>query len=125
MFYKVLTVLCLVSFSATAQHEEFSIKENYRKIDTMIAMRDGIKLYTVIYIPKDESQKYPFLMERTPYSSGPYGTIIKRSYRTKHATRKEKYIFVYQDVRGRYMSEGHNLEVTPYIPIKKIKHGCR
>ena len=89
-------------------------------MDTVIKMRDGIKLYTVIYIPKDETQQYPFLMERTPYSSAPYGTNnYSKQIGPNMQLAKEKYIFVYQDVRGRYMSEGHNLEVTPYIANKK------
>src|SRR6478672_8914015 len=82
------------------------VKDNYTKIDTTITMRDGIKLYTVIYIPKDETQRYPFLMERTPYSAGPYGAnSYPRSLGPNNELMKEKYIFVYQDVRGRYMSE--------------------
>ena len=98
------------------------VKENFTKIDTTIAMRDGKKLYTVIYVPKDVSEKYPFLMERTPYSAGPYGdTSYPRRIGPDSNLLKEKYIFVYQDVRGRYMSEGTNLEVTPYIANKKNK----
>ncbi len=98
------------------------IKENYTKVDTTIKMKDGIKLYTIIYIPKNQSQKYPFLIERTPYSSGPYGAgnYSRRIGPNVHLT-KEKYIFVWQDVRGRYMSEGHNLEVTPHIANKGKK----
>jgi uncharacterized protein len=97
------------------------LKSNYLKMDTLIAMRDGTKLYTVIYVPKDSSgTRFPILMERTPYSAGPYGSnqyggIVGPS----EALMKEKYIFVVQDVRGRYMSEGINLEVTPYIANKK------
>jgi putative CocE/NonD family hydrolase len=91
-------------------------------MDTVIKMRDGIKLYTVIYMPKDGTQKYPILMERTPYSSGPYGdTSYSRRIGPNPTLMNEKYIFVYQDVRGRYMSEGLNLEMTPYIPNKKSK----
>ena len=97
------------------------VKENFIKKDTLIKMRDGIKLYTIIYLPKDYlDKKYPFLIERTPYSSGPYGdTSFARSIGPNPSLMKEKYIFVYQDVRGRYMSEGINLEVTPAIPKKK------
>src|SRR6185437_13040064 len=96
--------------------------DNYTKMDTTIAMRDGIKLYTVIYVPKDQSQKYPFLIERTPYSSAPYGdNNYAKRLGPNNSLMLDKYIFVYQDVRGRYMSEGHNLEVTPYIPNKKDK----
>ena len=86
-------------------------------------MRDGIKLFTSIYIPKDKSVKHPFLINRTPYSSAPYGeNKFPAFYRTyQMAYLKENYIMVRQDVRGRYMSEGINLEVTPYIPNKKSK----
>jgi len=89
-------------------------------MDTTITMRDGVKLYTILYIPKDENQVYPFLMERTPYSAGPYGNDrYAREIGPNGSLMKEKYIFVYQDVRGRYMSEGVNLEVTPYLANKK------
>ncbi|MBA2250281.1 MAG: CocE/NonD family hydrolase [Chitinophagaceae bacterium] len=120
-----LFFLCLCALYANSQTSDAAtfVKDNYTKTDTTITMRDGIKLYTVIYMPKDASQKYPILMERTPYSSAPYGNS---DYNTRigpnEALRKEKYIFVYQDVRGRYMSEGHNLEVTPYIANKKNKN---
>lgn len=99
------------------------VKNNFTKTEVTISMRDGIKLYTVIYAPVDQSEKYPFLIERTPYSAGPYG---KEEYARRLGPNtelmKEKYIFVYQDVRGRYMSEGVNLEATPYIPNKKNKN---
>ncbi|MEO7802412.1 MAG: CocE/NonD family hydrolase [Ginsengibacter sp.] len=98
------------------------IKGNYTKLDTAITMHDGVKLYTVIYIPKDNNQKYPFLIERTPYSAGPYGKAnYAASIGPNFQLVKEKYIFVIQDVRGRFMSEGRNLEVTPYIPNKGEK----
>jgi putative CocE/NonD family hydrolase len=116
--------LSLVLFIGTitiATAQSSFVKDNFTKIDTTIVMRDGIKLYTVIYVPKDESQSYPFLMERTPYSAGPYGVSYARSLGPNESLMKEKYIFVYQDVRGRYMSEGTNLEVTPYIANKKSK----
>ncbi len=95
------------------------VKENYHKRDTVITMRDGIKLYTIIYSPKDNTQLYPILMERTPYSAGPYGdTSYARMIGPNKTLMQEKYIFVYQDVRGRYMSEGVNQEMTPHIPVK-------
>src|SRR5258706_6576084 len=95
------------------------VKENYTKIDTPIAMRDGLKLYTVIFVPKDNSQRYPILMQRTPYSSYPYGSSNYPSAIMPDTLMKDKYIYVKQDVRGRHMSEGINEEVTPYIPNKK------
>ena len=85
-------------------------------------MRDGIQLYTVIYVPKEMNEKYPFLLERTPYSCGPYGdTSYSKSIGPNPKLMKEKYIFVCQDVRGRYMSEGINLEMTPHIKNKTKK----
>lgn len=83
-------------------------------------MRDGAKLYTAIYVPKDRSQTYPILMERTPYGSFPYGASnYPSSIMANDSLMKDKYIYVQQDVRGRHMSEGINEEVTPYIPNKK------
>jgi putative CocE/NonD family hydrolase len=124
MKINLLAITSLLYVSAHCQQNTYArfVKENYIKMDTTILMRDGIKLYTVIYIPIDISDKYPFLMERTPYSAGPYGegNYAKELGPNKNLM-KEKYIFVYQDVRGRYMSEGANLEVTPYIPNKKSK----
>ncbi|MEO5908087.1 MAG: CocE/NonD family hydrolase, partial [Ginsengibacter sp.] len=74
MKINLLLICILISFSLRSQNINPNfVKENFTKIDTTITMRDGIKLYTVIYIPKDGSEKYPFLIERTPYSSKPYG----------------------------------------------------
>ena len=83
------------------------VKENYDKQEAFIPMRDGKKLYTAIYTPKDQSQSYPILMERTPYSAGPYGdSVYKGGLGPNAELLHGKYIFVYQDVRGRHMSEG-------------------
>ena len=115
-------VAALLSLHSSSQTKTNFVKENFTKMDTVIKMRDGVKLYTVIYSPKDSKEKYPILMERTPYSAGPYGDTAYASRIGPNPTlMHEKYIFVYQDVRGRYMSEGHNLEVTPYITNKKNK----
>ena len=116
----ILAVVFFYSGIISAQTKSNFVKENFNKIDTNIVMRDGIKLKTIVYIPKDETEKYPFLIERTPYSAGPYGdTAFANRIGPNQNLMNEKYIFVYQDVRGRYMSEGINLEVTPYIPNKK------
>src|SRR5262249_37818920 len=82
-------------------------------------MRDGKRLFTVVYAPKDSSQKYPFLMQRTPYSAGPYGDTYRPSLGPSPAFMKEGYIFVYQDVRGTFLSEGEFEDVRPFIPNKK------
>ncbi|MBU0472579.1 MAG: CocE/NonD family hydrolase [Bacteroidetes bacterium] len=85
----------------------------------MIEMRDGTKLYTVVYAPNDNSETYPFLITRTPYSSGPYEKGKFRNF-PEYLT-NEKFIFVYQDVRGKYMSEGNFIDMRPYIPNKTGK----
>ncbi|MEO7265357.1 MAG: CocE/NonD family hydrolase [Ferruginibacter sp.] len=114
-------LLVFISTAAIAQTDNF-IKENFTKMDTTINMRDGTKLYTVIYTPKSSTEKYPFLIQRTPYSAAPYGdTSYARRIGPNPVLMREKFIFVYQDVRGRYMSEGTNLEVTPHIASKKTK----
>ena len=98
------------------------IKSNYTKREVTIQMRDGVKLFTCIYEPKDTSQKYPIMLTRTPYSVGPYGAdAFKTSLGPDELFAREGYIFAYQDVRGRYMSEGDYEEVRPYIPNKKGK----
>ena len=91
------------------------VKASYTKMEVQIQMRDGVKLFTSIYTPKDQSQKYPILMQRTPYGIGPYGAdAFKTSVGPSPLFQKEGYIFVYQDVRGRYMSEGDFKMMTPY-----------
>lgn len=115
-------LLCCLPFSAHAQKESNYVKEHYTKKDTIIRMRDGVGLYTIIYAPKDNSNAYPILMERTPYSIAPYGdTNYRRQIGPNPTLMKEQYIFVYQDVRGRYMSEGNFIEMTPHLPHKKSK----
>ena len=118
---KYFSLLLFLSVSFTqAQKTANYVKDNYTKTDTTITMRDGIRLYTCIYIPKDETQQYAILMERTPYSCGPYGpSNYASSLGPNDSLMKEKYIFVMQDVRGRYMSEGINEEVTPHKAEKK------
>ena len=101
---------------------EFDVKEHYTKYEYRIAMRDGVHLFTSVYVPKDTSHAYPFLIDRTPYSVGPYGVDL---YRTQLGPSpdfdKAGYIFVFQDVRGRYMSEGTFIEMRPHIDSKKSK----
>jgi putative CocE/NonD family hydrolase len=96
------------------------IKSHYTKREVMIPMRDGVKLFACIYEPRDTSQKYPIMFDRTPYSVGPYGPdAYKSSLGPDDLFPREGYIFVYGDVRGRYMSEGEYEDVRPYIPSKK------
>src|SRR5688572_31250197 len=111
-----LLIICFVSvsFSQTNSLDSSYVKENYYKWERMIPMRDGKKLYTAIYIPKDASEKHPILMRRTPYSSAPYGeTNFPESFWNSYHRLylREQYIMVYQDVRGKYMSEGEYVDI--------------
>ena len=95
------------------------VRAAYTKMEVQIPMRDGVKLFTSIYVPKDRSRAYPFLMSRTPYSVGPYGAdAFKTALGPSPHFLKEGFIFVYQDVRGRYMSEGDFKWMKPYQPKK-------
>lgn len=104
--------------------DEAWVKEHYSKKEYQIAMRDGVKLFTAVYTPKDQSEKHPFLMTRTPYSCAPYGEdkFQPRLYQFHWKEYlKEGYILVFQDVRGRWMSEGEFVDVRPFNPNKKKK----
>jgi putative CocE/NonD family hydrolase len=82
-------------------------------------MRDGVRLFTAIYAPNDRSKTYPILLLRTPYSIGPYGSDrYKGGIGPHEAFEKEGFIFVYQDVRGRFMSEGEFVHMTPHVAHK-------
>ena len=106
--------------SAQARPESFSIKEHYTKYEYRIPMRDGKKLFTSVYVPKDNGHPYPFLMTRTPYSVGPYGVDqFRQRLGPSEAFDRAGYIFVFQDVRGRFLSEGTFLEMRPHIDNPK------
>jgi putative CocE/NonD family hydrolase len=96
-------------------------QDNYTKLERMVPMRDGVKLYTAIYVPKDATEKHPFLMTRTPYSCAPYGETNFRAYWNSYQRNylREQYILVYQDVRGRFQSEGDFMDVRPFNPDKR------
>ena len=108
------------AWSQAKPQEEFSVREHYTKYEYRIPMRDGVHLFTSVYVPKDTSVAYPFLMDRTPYSVGPYGEDqYPRALGPPEAFERAGYIFVYQDVRGRYMSEGKFVEMRPHIDEKR------
>ena len=96
------------------------MKEHYTKFEHFIPMRDGKKLFTSIYVPKDSSHSFPFLMMRTPYGVAPYGVDqFRPRIGPTEAFDKAGYIFVLQDVRGRYLSEGTFVEMRPHIDNPK------
>jgi hypothetical protein len=115
-------VLALVVLGARPSSQGFEyVKENYTKFEYQIPMRDGVKLFTSVYVPKDTAHTYPILMTRTPYGVAPYGADAYRpSLGPSDIFMKDGYIFVYQDVRGRTMSEG---EFANMRPIKALKSG--
>src|SRR5690606_15074645 len=102
----------------SAQASEDYVKEHYTKTEHRIKMRDGVELHTVVYTPK-EPGNYPILMQRTPYSAGPYGDgTAKSSLGPSKTLMDDKYIFVYQDVRGRWMSGGLYDNMRPTVPYR-------
>jgi putative CocE/NonD family hydrolase len=112
-------VLATFALQPTAQTDQVDVKTFYTKTEQLIPMRDGVKLFTAIYAPKDQSQKYPIMLNRTPYSVSPYGpNAYKDAVGPSNYFQNEKFIFVYQDVRGKFMSEGEWVEVRPYKPKK-------
>ncbi|THC43900.1 CocE/NonD family hydrolase [Massilia sp. Mn16-1_5] len=104
-----------------------NLRETYTKYEYRIPMRDGVKLFTTVYVPKDSSRPSPFLMQRTPYSAGVqaqgelrYGVQwMPDAIGPSREFEDAGYIFVEQDVRGRYMSEGKWQEMTPHVQAKR------
>lgn len=96
------------------------IKSHYTKYEFQIPMRDGKKLFTSVYVPKDTGEPYPIMFDRTPYSVSPYGIDnYKTALGPSEKFARENFIFVYQDVRGRYMSEGDFVNMTPHRAVKR------
>jgi len=119
-----VVAICARSQQPAAPADEF-VRAHYTKYEYRIPMRDGVKLFTAVYVPKasafpDDPGPYPFLMERTPYDVEPYG---EDRYPAQLGPSEEfensGYIFVFQDVRGRWMSEGTFVESRPHIDQKK------
>src|SRR6476661_3801420 len=117
LVFLVSVFFSLQLFAQTNTLDSAWVRENYFKVEKMIPMRDGVKLYTAIYIPKDSTERHPILLKRTPYSCAPYGNgnfpeSFWNSYYRLYM--REHYIMVVQDVRGKYMSEGRYMDVRPF-----------
>lgn len=96
-----------------------AIEARYTKREALVPMRDGVKLYTAIYLPKDTSKPHPILLTRTPYGAGPYGpTAFRHGVGPGPAFAQGNYIVAYQDVRGRFQSEGQFVDARPVKPLK-------
>jgi len=120
----VFFLLLVCTISAVAADNEkpaYEVREHYTKFEYRIPMRDGVKLFTAVYVPKDQSQAWPFLMNRTPYSVAPYGEENYPARLAPQELMNAGYIFVSQDVRGRNMSGGMFIEETPYRENKGPK----
>ena len=116
-FILLVTSSCLFA----QQTDSAYVREHYTKIERSIPMRDGVKLFTSIYVPK-AAGKYPFMISRTPYTVAPYGADkYKTSLGPSSLFLREGFIFVYQDVRGKWMSEGEFVDVRPHKENKKGK----
>ena len=113
-------VLLLTAVAAVAQTApSLDVRANYQKYDYAIPVRDGVKLFTSVYVPRDTSRTYPLLLNRTPYSVGPYGAdAYPRLLGPAAGFAEAAYIFVYQDVRGRNHSEGRFVHMTPQKDVK-------
>ena len=121
-----LTIILLIVFFISSNTQAINqdslyFAEHYTKQEVKITMRDGIKLFTAIYIPNNETEQHPIIIWRTPYSISPYGTnnFPTRRLESFFHFIKENYILVFQDVRGKFMSEGKYVNMRPYIPGKK------
>ncbi len=116
--FSLLLIVCGSSI-AFAKEQKLSpraeyIIENYSKYEYKIEMRDGVELFTSVYVPHDKSKKYPMLMSRTPYRVAPYGSDkYKTSLGPDEQFEKQGFIFVFQDVRGKFMSQGEFVNMRP------------
>jgi putative CocE/NonD family hydrolase len=116
MRLSLLAATLLISCIAPSRAAEtrFDVRAHYTKYEFRIPMRDGKRLFTAVYVPKDASKTYPILLTRTPYSVEPYGTDnYAKTLFPGEEFERDGFIFVYQDVRGRWMSEGVWREMTP------------
>ena len=112
-------VLSFLALSCYGQGLEFT-KSHYTKYEFQIPMRDGKRLFTSVYVPKDTHETYPIMLSRTPYSVSPYGVEnYKTSLGPSEKFAREQFIFVYQDVRGCHMSEGDFVNMTPHRDVKR------
>jgi hypothetical protein len=116
-----LVPLAILAFAAgPVSQERDYVRTHYRKSEYRIPMRDGAKLFTAVYVPNDTSRTYPILLNRTPYSVAPYGADhYPDTLGPSELFAREGYIFVYQDVRGRLMSEGEFVNMRPHLAVKR------
>ena len=106
--------------SASPASQRFDVREHYTKYEYQVPMRDGVRLFTAVYLPKNVDEKYPLLLRRSPYSCKPYGVDqYPDKLGPSELLAKSGYIFVFQDVRGRWMSEGELENMRPHLVEKR------
>src|SRR5665647_298335 len=112
--------LFALPLSVRAQDADF-IRADFTKREVLIPMRDGVRLFTSIFAPRDTSTRHPIILMRTPYSVAPYGpdSVPQAVDNQVRAYMHQGYIIVRQDVRGRYMSEGEFADVRPVVVAPK------
>jgi len=116
-----LAAVSAVSLAQAVQAQQaFDVRASYEKRDTMVPMRDGVKLFTIVYAPRDTTRTYPILLFRTPYSIRPYEPDAYRAVLGPSAEfDRDGYIFVFQDARGKFRSEGEFEVMRPFKPVKR------
>ena len=108
-------VLALLAFATVGAQDPAAIEARYVKTEYRIPMRDGRQLFTVVYTPRDSSRRFPIMLTRTPYGVGPYGAdAYPRTIGPSSRFADAGYIVAYQDVRGRFMSDGEFQHMTPW-----------
>jgi putative CocE/NonD family hydrolase len=111
----LLAALSIAAAATVTAQAPSPVEARYAKTEYQVPMRDGKRLFTVVYTPRDTTRRYPIMLSRTPYSVGPYGAAAyPRSIGPSPRFADAGYIVVYQDVRGRYMSEGDFKHMTPW-----------
>lgn len=115
-----IVLFFLLAVSLGFAQDKYDARNDYDKAEYMVPMRDGVKLYTQVYTPKDRTKKYPILLFRTPYSVRYYGPEHFRPVLgPNEAYAREGFIFAYQDVRGKFKSEGEFIVMKPHKTVKK------
>ena len=107
--------IATISLVSAQKQDSIYMRMHYDKMEVQIPMRDGINLFTVVYVPKDPSKKYPILLNRTCYNASAYADFKTHGHPSSYLV-KDTYILAFQDVRGRYMSEGTFDNMRPNIP---------
>lgn len=124
LFIPFLLLIALVTQDLSAQsvnQDSLYMRKHYDQVEHRIPMRDGVELYTLFYIPKDKSKKYPILLNRTCYNASRRNNWKTGGHPSQYLVR-DGYIFAFQDVRGRYQSDGQFTTMTPNIPGNDIKN---